>query len=101
MNSPYFKDIYLYLAQNILPSTKTTIRKVEALPEQYILLDSLLFKTSSTPEKEAALVSIPEICTDEITTLYHASLFTGHLGIIKTYLTINDKFSIPNLIHYL
>ena len=29
--SPYFKDIYLYLAQNKLPTTKTTIQKVETL----------------------------------------------------------------------
>ena len=29
------------------------------------------------------------------------SLFAGHQGVIKTYLTINDKFFIPNLIHYL
>ena len=29
--SSYFKDIYLYLAQNMLPSSKTVIRKVEAL----------------------------------------------------------------------
>ena len=43
LNSPYFKDIYLYLAQNKLPSMKTTIRKVKTLAEQYILLDSLLF----------------------------------------------------------
>ena len=49
--SSYFKDIYLYLAKNKLPSTKSVIRKVETL--------------------------------------------------IKTYLTINDKFFIPNLIHYL
>ena len=33
LNSPYFKDIYLYLAQNKLPSSKTTIRKVETLVE--------------------------------------------------------------------
>ena len=39
--SPYFKDIYLYLAQNKLPSTKTKIQKVEVLAEKYILLDSL------------------------------------------------------------
>ena len=26
--SPYFNDIYLYLAQNKLPSTKTVIQKV-------------------------------------------------------------------------
>ena len=43
---PHFKNIYLYLAQNKLPSTKTTIQKVETLAEQYIILDSLLFKFS-------------------------------------------------------
>ena len=37
--SSYFKDIHLYLAQNKLPSTKSAIRKVEALAEKYILLD--------------------------------------------------------------
>ena len=30
---PYFKDIYLYLTQNKLPSTKTAICKVETLAE--------------------------------------------------------------------
>ena len=38
--SSYFKDIYLYLAQNKLPNTKTTIQMVEMLSERYILLDS-------------------------------------------------------------
>ena len=33
--------------------------------------------------------------------MYYSSLFAGHQGVIKTYLTINDKFFIPNLIHYL
>ena len=33
LNSPYFKDIYLYLAQNKLPSLKTANRKVETLVE--------------------------------------------------------------------
>ena len=33
LSSPYFKDIYLYLAQNKLPSSKTAIRKVETLAE--------------------------------------------------------------------
>ena len=100
-NTPYFKDIYLYLMQNKLPSSNTAIRKVEILAEQYILLESLLFKICFTPEKETALLAIQEICTDKIITLYHSSLFAGHQGVIKTYLTINDKFFIPNLIHYL
>ena len=38
---------------------------------------------------------------DKIITLYHKSLFTGHQGVIQTYLTISDKFFIPNLKHYL
>ena len=98
--SLYFKDIHLYLHQSKLPSTKTAIQKVETLAEKYILLDSLLFKIVTTREKETALLAIPEICTDKIITLYHSNLFAGHQGVIKTYFTINDKFFIPNLIHY-
>ena len=69
------------------------------LAEGYILLDWLLFKI--TPEKELAVLAIPESCTDKIITLYHSSLFAGHQGVIKTYLTISNKFFIPNLTHYL
>ena len=47
------------------------------------------------------VLAIPEMCTDKIIILYHKSLFAGHRGIMKTYLTISDKFFIPNLIHYL
>ena len=46
-------------------------------------------------------MAIPEICADKIIELYHTSLFAGHQGVIKTYLTISDKFFIPNLMHYL
>ena len=87
--SSYFKDIYLYLLQNKLPYPKAAIRKVETLAEKYILLDSLLFKIN--PEKETAVLAIPEMCTDKIITLYHSSLFAGHQGVIKTYLTISEK----------
>ena len=97
----YFKDIYLYLGQNKLPSAKSAIRKIEALAEKYILLDLLLFKIISTPEKETAALAIPEICMNKIITLYHSSMFAGHQGVINTYLTISNKFFIPNLIHYL
>ena len=76
--SPYLKDLYLYPAQSKLPYTKSAIRKVEMLGERCILLDSLLFKLLTTPEKETALLALPEICVDRIITLYHSSLFAGH-----------------------
>ena len=99
LHSSYLKDLYLYLSHNKLPSSKTAIERVETLAERYILLDSLLFKIN--PAKETAVLAVPEACTDKIITLYHSSLFTGHQGVIKTHLTICDKFFIPNLIHYL
>ena len=92
LNNLYFKDIYQYLAQNRLLSKKAVIKKVEILTEKYILLDSLLFKLTTIPGKETALLAIPEMCADKIITLYHSNLFVGHQGVIKTYLTINDRF---------
>ena len=99
LNSPYFKDLYLYLSQNKLPSSKGAICKIEALSEKYILLDSLLFKLNI--EKEKAVLAIPEVCVDQMIALYHSSLFAGHQGVVKTYLTMSDKFFIPDLMHYL
>ena len=98
---PFFKYIYLYQAQNKLPSTKSAKRKTEALAVKYILLDSLLFKIVSCPEKDTVVLAILEVCTDKTITLYHSSLFAEHQGLIKIYLTICDEFFIPNLIHYL
>ena len=100
LRSPYFKDIYL-LSQNKLPSKRSAIKKVETLAESFVLLDSLIFKLVTTPDKEAAVLVIPEICIDKIITLYHTSLFAGHQGVVKTYLTMKDKFFILNLMHYL
>ena len=49
LHSPCFKEIYQYLLQNKFPSSKLAIKKLEALSEKYILLDSLLFRIY--PEK--------------------------------------------------
>ena len=67
----------------------------------HILLDSLLFRIITTPEKETSLLVIPEICADKIITLLLFKSICRHQDVIKTYLTINGKFFIPNLIHYL
>ena len=101
LSSPYFKDPYLFLSQNKLPSKRSTIKKVETLAESFVLLDSLIFKLVMTPDKEAAVLEIPEICVDKIIALYHTCLFAGHQGVVKTYLTMKDKIFVPNLMHYL
>ena len=101
LNSPFFKDLYRYVAQNKLLSKKSAMHKVIALSQNYILLDSLLFKLITVLNKERGLLAVPEVCANKIIALYHASLFAGHQGVIKTYLTISNKLFIPNLMHYL
>ena len=49
LHSPYFKEIYQYLLQNKLPHSKLARKKLEALSEKYVLLDSFLFRIY--PEK--------------------------------------------------
>ena len=83
LTSPYFKDLYLYLAGNKLPNKKSAICKVENIVERFIMLDSLLFKLITTPDKETALLALPEICADKNITLHHTSLFVGHQGVVK------------------
>ena len=101
LTSSFFNDLYRYIVQNVMPHKRNARHKVEALAESFILLVSSLFKLVTVAEKEKALLAIPEVCADKIIELYHTSLFTGHQGIIKTYLTISNKFFIPHLMHYL
>ena len=101
LSSPYFKDLYLFLSQNKLPSKRLSLKKVKTLAESFVLLDSLIFKLETVPDKEAAVLAISEICIDKIIALYHTSPFAGHQGVVKTYLTMRDMFFIPNLMHYL
>ena len=101
LSSSFFKDLFVYLAYNKLPNKKNAIHKVLTLSPNYIVLDQLLFKLIMIPDKEKALLAIPESCADKIISLYHNSLFAGHQGVIKTYLTMTSRFFIPNLMHYL
>ena len=60
LNNPYFKDLYLLLFQNKLPSKRSSIKKVETVAENFVLLDSLLFKLVTTLDKETPLLAICE-----------------------------------------
>ena len=59
---------------------KTAIQKLEMLGERYILLDFLLFKIITTPEKETTFLAIPEVFVDKIITLYHSCIFAVNQG---------------------
>ena len=75
------KGTHLLVEIKVIQAGKLAIKRVATLTEKYILLDSLLFKI--TPEKETAVLAIPETCIDKVITLYHLSLFAGYQGVIK------------------
>ena len=56
------------------------------------MLDSLLFKIVSIPDKESAVLAVPEMYADSIIALNHSSLFVGHQGIIKLQTRINLNY---------
>ena len=80
--SPYFKNIFLYLTQNILPSSKVAVRQVEMQTERYLFLDSLLFRIQNFHEEQKPVLCIAESCVDHIFDLYHNSLFGAHQGLL-------------------
>ena len=57
LSSPYFKDLYLFLPQNKLPSKRSSVRKVKTLAENFVLLDSLIFKLVTTPDQRNSITS--------------------------------------------
>ena len=95
LNSPYFKDICLYVVQNKIPSSKAAIRKVETLVEWYILLDTLLFKITPTPEKETVVLAVPEICADKIITLLSFKFVYRTTGCHKNLSNNQQQFLYP------
>ena len=99
--SSYFKDIYLYLAQNKLPSYKSAIKKIEVLAEKIYTIRFIIIQDSIKSRKETVVLAILEVCADKVIILYHSSLFAGHQGVVKTYLTISNEFFVLNLINYL
>ena len=51
LNSPYFKELYFYLVQNNLPSSKSAICKVEALAKRLCLARFTTVQTDYNPRK--------------------------------------------------
>ena len=98
LNSPYFKDIYVYLNQNKVPTQARRIARVNAVAYNYFILDHLLFKVE--PDDTGEMVGklcIPSSKVDTLLQLYHSSVMGGHQGVIKTLLTLRKNFFCPGL----
>ena len=96
-NSPYFCDIYHYLRWGELPSRKKRARAVMRNSENYILIQSLLFRVSLSDEDLILQLCVPESQAGFLISMFHDSLMAMHQGVSRTYQTIKKKFFIPGL----
>ena len=96
--SPYFKDLYLYLSQNKLPSSKPTIRKIDISRE--ICFIGLIIVQNIIGERDCSPSSTRNMHRQDYNTALQKFVCRTPRS-LKTYLTISDKFFISNLICYL
>ena len=103
LQSPQFRGIYVYLAQNRMPKSREDAKCIVLASQDYMLLDSLLFKIipDKICDEPTCILCIPTSKVDILLDAYHSSLIGGHAGITKCYLTISKCFYCPNLSNHI
>ena len=104
LNSPHFRDIYLAVGVNKLPNTTRSAKKLENDLRNAVNLihGGLLYKyiQTGTGDSEPVLC-IPVSKIDIFLELFHSSILSGHMGMSKCVLILQQKFYCPNLAYYI
>ena len=93
---PDFKDLYAYIQHGLLPSPKLAAKRILSQADQYLMIDTILFKLPSDSLSDLRLV-IPQSIVPEILHLYHDSLLAAHQGISRVTATLRQKFYFPKM----
>ena len=103
MNSPHFKDIYMAVGMNKMPSKARTTGKLESdlMNAVYMIHRGLLYRyiRNSTGDSEPVLC-VPASKIDIFLELFHSSILGGHMGMSKCVPTLQQKFYCPNLAYH-
>ena len=103
LNSPHFKDIYMAVGMNKMPSKARTARKLESdlMNAVYMIHGGLLYRymRNSTGDSEPVLC-VPASKIDIFLELFHSSILGGHMGMSKCVFTLQQKCYCPNLAYH-
>ena len=103
LNSPHFRDIYLSIGMNKMPSKPRSARKLESdlMNAVYMIHSGLLYRymRNSTGESYPVLC-VPVSITDIFLELFHSSIPGGHMGMSNCVLTLQQKYYFPNLAYH-
>ena len=103
LNSPHFRDIYLAVGVNKLPNTTRSAKKLEndLRNAVYMIHGGLLYKYIQTVTGDSEpVLCIPVSTIDIFLEPFHSSILSGHMGMSKCVLTLQQKFYCPNLAYH-
>lgn len=104
-NCPYFKHIYEYIQQGVLPADKNRARAIPYEANQYEIINDVLYhifepRTKNKEKTEVILkqLAVPEKLRNDVIKSYHYSIAGGcHLGVQRTYVAIKQKYFWPKM----
>ena len=103
LNSSHFKDIYMAVGMNKMPSKDRTARNLESdlMNAVYMIHGGLLYRymRDSKGDSEPVLC-VPASKIDIFLELFHLSILGGHMGMSKCVLTLQQKLYCPNLVYH-
>lgn len=96
---PFFRDIYVYLKNGMLPSAKKAAKKIICESENYIMIDEILFRLnlSDNSDEIKVVLAVPDTLIAYIISLHHDSLLSCHQGVNRVALTIRRSYYFPRL----
>ena len=103
LNSPHFRDMYLAIGMNKLPNTTRSAKKLENDLRNaiYMIHGGLLYKYIQTVTGDSEpVLCIPVSKIDIFLELFHSSILSGHMGMSKCVLTLQQIFYCPNLVYH-
>ena len=98
LNRPHFKDIYLAVGMNKMPSKARSARKLEVdlLHAVYMIHGGLFYRYMKTPTGDSVpILCIPTSKIDIFLDLFHSSILGGHMGMSKKYINLTTKILLP------
>ena len=103
LSSPHFRDIYLSVGMNKMPSKSRSARKLESdlMNAIYMIHGGLLYRYMKTNTGDFdPVLCVPASKIDIFLELFHSSIIGGHMGMSKSVLTLQQKFYCPNLAYH-
>ena len=103
LSSPHFRDIYLSVGTNKMPSQARSAKKLESdlMNAVYMIHGGLLYRymRNSTGDPDPVLC-VPVSKIYVFLEQFHSSILGGHMGMSKCVLTLQQKFYCPILAYH-